>query len=989
MPNESQHYVLRLILEDGECNCFCYLIKQVEDSPKNQTPAKIENPNLPTKSKEGPSPLIEDDIIATAPPDSNGDQVELVKYQSLDSQRRSLINQSEWVKQEDGLVLEKIMDHLVSEGNFARFLSDKCKESQQHGYIDKRTFLKFLDSSIGPDYFAQIGSDRLVVKAESREGLSDDESDSILLVTGKCVYTRSACRWIIKPADILEKSYIDFKGGWVNSFKHAGEKSAKTKFSIKILSSQKLLENFAKHTPILVFDILRELEQHAFKELDVWAKFIISENLCDFTYRLPDNYKREQNPLPSWINLLLKDITQKGQVDAVTKILVHCNGDLKSRCENLLSYLDGAGFKQFLDNYMKLHGLVVEPCSDDTGELVFLLDFMGKSPIAGIRLTDLPKGLRSDLPVLDPSEIEPIFVDTSLDAGSHLGLYYKRITMVICKISSYKMPSNKHLLVGEWQRDCTSEDMTDGRLVTLLERRAPLHERRLLQELGIPCRQSVDDAVCHRLTQMREKGERNGNAVTPYNIDLAYAEIICAYRRHAQSVADASFDELSEKVSALKQDGVGTEYLLPGMLLLKRLASSAHIPPNSELQNHIVELRKSYAAQGHYIASQLCASMLKRIERGANEESERLTCISFMLPIIKAFWNEMAKCFPDDLSEQWTQISTRQVHPRTNTGGEITPYTALILSSIFDRHNVRFYEKVRPLPREFNQWALDSITRLHLLSALIPFCCGDWACQHRHDHPRNRRRVWEWRLAALFSKRATEDNYQGGNVPHCMTGSTSTSWCGESSCKHANHDAALLSLALELTKREDHLRVYKIIGRIGWWFNSLLDIEMHNHFRCSKCGRLMMPRWTIDNFNIFDCPANDGNDHDQNIRLTWCIGGNCTNIIDSRIMNDLCTNGILICNNCGLCCFRHSKTAKDFDEKPNYACRNCSRVIGLTQNEVDGLNSEGSVIKCNGCSTNNRLFPKNTSTKSLFNADDAAMQGALLDAGFRFNTREP
>ena len=91
---------------------------------------------------------------------------------------------------------------------------------------------------------------------------------------------------------------------------------------------------------------------------------------------------------------------------------------------------------------------------------------------------------------------------------------------------------------------------------------------------------------------------------------------------------------------------------------------------------------------------------------------------------------------------------------------------------------------------------------------------------------------------------------------------------------------------------------YKFIGLINR-FNRLL-----NKIYCSDCNEILYPV-EIANFAAhavvrFHCINSNCSNSDE-IYLNHCLNGKCKNIIDSRVSKK-CSNGLVICDNCGSCC---------------------------------------------------------------------------------------
>ncbi|TSA26092.1 hypothetical protein D4R71_04340 [bacterium] len=106
------------------------------------------------------------------------------------------------------------------------------------------------------------------------------------------------------------------------------------------------------------------------------------------------------------------------------------------------------------------------------------------------------------------------------------------------------------------------------------------------------------------------------------------------------------------------------------------------------------------------------------------------------------------------------------------------------------------------------------------------------------------------------------------------------------------------------------------LSKLGGWANRMLEI--FHKLRCRECNQILRPfafkPQTLGYYSVplFHCVNPDCKEYNNKIRFTHCLNGRCGNMLDSRDC-DKCSNGWLICNNCGSCCPEHSN--KTFEKK--------------------------------------------------------------------------
>jgi predicted RNA-binding protein with RPS1 domain len=81
-------------------------------------------------------------------------------------------------------------------------------------------------------------------------------------------------------------------------------------------------------------------------------------------------------------------------------------------------------------------------------------------------------------------------------------------------------------------------------------------------------------------------------------------------------------------------------------------------------------------------------------------------------------------------------------------------------------------------------------------------------------------------------------------------------------------------------------------------------IEMANHMYCKECGEILYPiesNYSVENSTIFQCVNKECSQYHKKVYLNHCYNKKCRGIIDSR-EEARCSNGLVICKDCGTCC---------------------------------------------------------------------------------------
>jgi hypothetical protein len=890
---------------------------------------------------------------------------------------------------------------------------------RQHIVVDAQCVVS--DSLVRPRtglHQSRVGEESLY-SARALVGANTIEGEARLILATGVVYRApdNARRiWMITESKFIPYSNVTVnrKNGFIT---RVNRKSLKTAADIVLLSTQNILANLSRYAPAFVEWLLCFCEQAEASILIRGAQWRIVSGLQGLSYLggairpefmtslarlLPDDetsianhdeqhaedHSAARTSTPPWLQCLFDSATKDAPIGS-EQIDV---SDTSSRCTFYRTILNNSvseSVREQVDALIRFASdLDVEPLLLRLAAArkkpralgvhpLLLFEFFGRSYIIGIPPKGLPDGLPADVPRIDASTIRPVFVSTRLSESQHLDLYYKRVRMIKATLEEY--PAQDRLpafCIAKYAADIIGEDVDQELLYEVVCKRAPFHERRLLQMVGVPCRQAMEDAVFDDVAASTSETEE----VPPYHdLDRRLAACVARHQERRSKVdACESLESLRELLlgkpaSSGESESFANPSQLPLLTRLHILTKTAQLsprPPNKDLDDYLGQLGDSFRRDGQFLAQALCNTI---VQYSSDLEAASKSTKAIVRNIwVRGFWRTLGECFPDGASSKWLRMESSVGRYAGSAG--LSRYTASVLASVFDRQITTFYELASPLPHLANSWARYSIHRIHLLSAMIPVCCGDWVCSHRYDEFSARREAWAFRIAASVRQ-----------VPG-IVGNTAFR-CASQMCHHFNSDTVLMSIGRALHLEVDE--VSRVVARMGWWFNSLLDVKMHRHFRCAQadCGRLLAPVNESGRANVFACPLSHNDDsHDSNVYLSWCIGPSCENIIDSRATAEKCSRGMIRCPSCGRCCAHHEVKPSETDKVCGAhlpACRSCfkrmSNVIPLWRDEK--IPDCGTEVTCLTCKVVNRVFP---ASSNGIETDDAAIQGSALGFGFKY-----
>jgi len=772
-----------------------------------------------------------------------------------------------------------------------------------YGLVDKSVFLENLTSSKA--YSMTFRDDILLfVPYDKREILFQTPNDPALFLIHADVFQPWGRNfWHVN--DIQQKIYSDPTAQTLETNHFSVLLSQKDHY---LLSNEKIIEHCAKSAEELTDNIVTYLLDYELHQIINIARKRVSRELHNFTYNIPSP---KDEKIPPWLGILLSGNEEKHRYELYRTIQSSSGSE---KIISICNYLESFIFKQEKGfSYERLPSLLEEhtSCSDSKKCFLFIFNFMGKDFLIGVLPEDLPAGGDGDIPYLDITELNPVFLKTELNSNNFLGKFYKRVTTVVAEMREYTVCGNICFRIAEYIEDVTESHLIkdDGLLKHVLRSRTPFHERRLLQLIGIPCRQALGDIFHHRMSMELKPLPFDANNRTFQSRDEVVYKTTKAYIELNKELLDlTSLEDLKEFCQ--KDNGTKKYNLLSKMAILKKIASFNYSPEET-ISKKINEFKKELDEQGHLLAGSLCNTVLSCSGSPINDKKSEKESKNW----IKSFWDEIGECFPD-VGPNWKkkpkyysdEPSGYDNNYNDNPSGydnkvnELNNYTRFVLSASFDRQITTFFDRSEEymMPYDVMVWAINSVHRLQMIAALLQVCCGDWVCSHKHDNINSKRKVWAYRIAAVASPNSYRGR-AGGQVP--QPSSENHIFCLGDSCKHASPDATILTIsqAFNFNKKSEY-----ILQKMGWWFNGVMDVELNHHFRCSKCGRMMVVDREVKNLNTFKCTSKE-NGHDKGIYLSWCRNSSCSHTIDSRIDKKKCDNDYYICSACGECCYKHEK----------------------------------------------------------------------------------
>ena len=766
-----------------------------------------------------------------------------------------------------------------------------------HFLVDEEVFLEGLSTEF--PMVALIEDKSLFIPKEITESvLESTEQPNILLIDASIFFLQGG--ELLRIEDLQKKSYSDSSAQTLETT-HLLALSGE---NYSLLSIDLIVEHCAEYADSLTNNILNAMLMGELRTLQNTARKFISNSLHNFTYEGSFNKSEfgelEEIIVLPWLETLMGgfEISSRHQFyETIQKYsCVVKTTELSGRLKSLVSEEKG---KPSYGDLLTLLDHIGTPSSGEC--FLFIFNYAGVSFLVGIPPKDLASEKNGDVPKLNVHRLDPVLLKTDLGQGNYLGVFYKHVATVHAHVNTYTIGDDFQFHIATFIEDATKEHLLNydnNFLKEVLQSRSPRHDRRLLQMIGIPCRQALGDIFHDRMLKgLRPIPTSNPYGRTFQSRDNVTLETIKRYIEFDEDLGQVNgLDDLQMFLNEKK----GIQFtLIEKMAILRKIASYSESLSNTPLAAVVDCFEQELFDQGHLLASQVCKSVQNYLNQ---EDTEQQT----LKNLVGMFWKEIQECFPDDGSD-WHSIPEsekaygrhRYNTPPPETSSRLSVYSIFVLSALFDRQITTFYERFGKynMPYDTMVWAINSVHRLQMLSVLLQMCCGDWVCLSK-DIIQSRRLLWDKRIAGVTKPRGS--NKAKGRIPDPQTNQTFT--CIDSICHHPPPSAVLLAIGKSLHFNDRELN--NTLQRMGWWFNALMDENMNHHFRCS-CGMMMSPEG--NNLKKFRCPLN-GEEHDKEVYLIWCLDSHCDNIIDSRIDSKKCDNGYYICGKCGACCPEHQKS---------------------------------------------------------------------------------
>ena len=527
--------------------------------------------------------------------------------------------------------------------------------------------------------------------------------------------------------------------------------------------------------------------------------------------------------------------------------------------------------------------------------------------------------------------------------------------------------------LASWDHNLTETEAREA-MSLLAHRRLPLHERRVLQLLQIPCRESLDDMEALSLGRVtKEKGTPDKPLIlTAESCDEALLKSIDSVRNLRRELKGARSQKDVEAILRKLTFGEGGDFpsdsAIPTIEVLARIAEFSHVE-SSELLEWMQTRRDAFERGGNYLLDLLIEWVQLLVQEGGVSLMKR----DCSRELRTKLWFEFQTIFPDN--KDWIGFSRE---PNGAIVGE-SLFAKTVLNSIFQRPFLIEYKRPPVLPKRELQLALQSVQRVHRLAAVFPVCCGDWCTNDYFNGLHKMRKYAESRLfASIKPGWRQDDNGETIMADECLLAECSQ--CFGSRCLHApNHKSSLRLLLWKIAEKTGQMEDFiKAVERCGFWINTIIDDGAHYHFRCRGCGELFVPERRNSKPYYFSCPKSfpESDEHDENIYINWCVG--CGGVIDSRECGK-CSKRAYVCKKCGGCCRDHTEIAPK-DGGP--ACFECRRQIPMPSSAKFSP-SHPFKVNC-VCGIENQIYPKSLSRDSNF--ANAALWPKEI--GWRYNTRD-
>lgn len=565
----------------------------------------------------------------------------------------------------------------------------------------------------------------------------------------------------------------------------------------------------------------------------------------------------------------------------------------------------------------------VEPSGSEL-EMVATFNFSLHKEIACAQLKALPEAKGITYPRIEVSKLVPILLQKGIaqdednepteKGASLLHRNFSRHVVLYANVEIFEFPYRSRnggtvkFGLAAWNHNLTELEAREA-MSLLAHRRLPLHERRVLQLLQIPCRESLDDMEALSLGRVIKEKEAADlpPLLTAESCDEALLKSIDSVRDLRRELKGARSQKDVEAILRKLTFGEGGDFpsdsAIPTIEVLARIAEFSHVE-SSELREWMTTRRNAFHRGGNYLLDLLIEWVQSLVQEGVSESGKDF----FASKLRMKLWNEFQTIFPDN--SDW--IGFKKVAEGARQG--VSLFAQTVLNSVFQRPFLMKYKEPPVLPKREMELALQSVQRIHRLAAVFPVCCGDWTTAYYFNDFSKMMKYAESRVFASIKPGWSRQQQNGEMImaDECLL--VDSSQCFGSQCIHApNHKSSLRLLLWKVAEKTGQTENFvKTVERCGFWINTIIDDGAHHHFRC-KCGELFVPEPTKAEAYYFSCPkwSPESNGlHDKDIYINWCLGNGepCGAVIDSRD-GKKCSKGKVICSKCGACCSEHKRSS--------------------------------------------------------------------------------
>ena len=766
----------------------------------------------------------------------------------------------------------------------------------------------------------------------------------------------------------------------------------------RLLSNARLLllDNIVQrlctfHKPLFgkILDYLEDTEITITVDL---AHRHVVESLRNYTYDVAQSYFDKVH-CPKYLSTLSE--ARNLEPPSLSK-LMDLDKEEQSRIEALVR-INGPSFTRARDDFHAFFQSLIQRRnlrSVTTGKMFLAtFDFSVHQEVACAELQEIPPAMGVTYPTMKARDLVPILLRRSVTntdedftdekEACRLHWSFRRNVIVDADVELYDIPLSNGMIkrqfgLATWNHNLDEKEARAA-MEIMAHRRLPLHERRLLQLLKIPCRESLEDMESQNLSKVIEESSQPDRflAAECYDNALLHSvdEILNLRERLSQARSQEDVWEVLEAINSNENHNFSSNCALGTIEVLEKLVKFQHLE-HPKLAEWLKNRQAAFKHSNDPLLELIVEWVLILMEQGCSAlkaDGDLATAFRTMV------WLELQAVFPDDNS--WTQLET-SVDMQQRPG---SIFSATVLHALFQRPFLQLYEKPYMLPKRELKISLGSIERLHRLTSVLPVCCGDWSTGDYFKDHSHMRKVAESRIFASVRPAQGRPKSHSNTIVPDPTLFSRDSYCFKSGCMHAPFNLMPAgSLLFKIAESADQLEAMSdTLTRCGFWLNTIIDNKAHYHFRCEHCDGLMVPDRNTSKPYYFSCPRGNSDEqyleHDNRIYLNWCLGKGCQAIVDSRA-SEQCSKGSYICSKCQSCCKNHKEVATN-DGPP--ACHKCRRK--LQANMPAGIKvGEFLSVSCS-CGAENHIFHEKTNSDQLDGL--AALWPSSFRIGFDYNIR--